>query len=324
MSPTAPTPTPLRRPRLRKALEWVFLGGTGALAVLSALVFVAILVVMVQKSYPTILHYGPGFVTGSVWDPVTDVYTGAYPFIIGTLVTSGIALLLGVPISLGIAIFLSERVKGWMSTTGAAGVELLAAIPSVVYGLWAFVVLVPFMRDTIEPGLHQYLGGIPGIGPLFPADHSGSDLLTAGIILSVMLIPTVSAVARESMAQVPSAQREAALALGATHWETTRTAVLPYARTGILGAIILGLGRALGETMAVLMTVGNSDVVPTSLFSQGQSIASAIANEFTNASPKEASALIEAAVLLMGITVLVNIVARLMVRGLFRGVEVRS
>ncbi len=324
MIPSPPTTRARRRPGLRRALEWVFAGGTGALAVLSALVFVAILAVMVHNSYPTILHYGPGFITGTVWDPVTDVYTGAYPFILVTLVTSAIALLLGVPISLGIAIFLSERVRGWIATTAAAGVELLAAIPSVVYGLWAFVVLVPFMRTSVEPALHTWLGGVPGLGTLFPATHSGTDVLTAGIILSVMLIPTVSAVSRESMAQVPGAQREAALALGATHWETTRTAVLPYARTGILGAIILGLGRALGETMAVLMTIGNSDAVPTSLFSQGQSIASAIANEFTNASPKEASALVEAAVLLMGITVLVNVIARLMVRGLFRAPEVRA
>ncbi len=180
------------------------------------------------------------------------------------------------------------------------------------------------MRTSVDPGLHATLGQIPGLGSLFPGTYTGSDLLTAGVILSVMLIPTVSAVARESMAQVPGAQREAALALGATRWETTRTAVLPFSRTGILGAIILGLGRALGETMAVTMTVGNNDGVPTSLFSQGQSIASAIANEFTNATPKESSALIEAALLLMGITVLVNIVARLMVRGLFRSPEVSA
>ena len=309
------------RAALRRLLERLFAGGTGALAVLSAGIFVAILVELVSKSYPTIVLYGPGFITGTVWNPVTDVFTGAFVFILGTLITSSIALLLGVPVSLGIAIFVSEQVRGGLAVLCAALVELLAAIPSVIYGLWAFVVLVPFMRSSVDPALHATLGRVPGLGVLFPTPGNGSDLLTAGIILSVMLIPTISAVARESMRQVPTAQREAALALGATRWEATRIAVLPYARTGILGAIILGLGRALGETMAVTMTVGNSDAVPTSLFSQGQSIASAIANEFTNGSPREVAALIEAAVLLMGITVLVNIVARLMVRGLFRSPE---
>lgn len=309
-----------RRLRRQRQIEQIFYGGTGALAVASAALFVAIGVVLTQRSWPTILAYGPGFVTRSVWNPVPDVFAGAHPFIVGTLVTSGIAMLLGVPVSLGIAIFLSESLRGWLAVILAATVELLAAIPSVIFGLWAFFVLVPFMRFTVEPFLHGTLGQVPGVGSLFPGQYGTTgDLLTAGVILAVMIIPTVSAVARESMAAVPTTQREGALALGATSWETTRLSVLPYARTGLLGAVILGLGRALGETMAVTMTIGNGDHDPTSLFSIGQTIASAIANEFTNASPKEMSALIEAVVILMGITVLVNVVARLMVRGLFRG-----
>lgn len=305
---------------MERDIDTLFQWGTGALAVASAALFLAIAAVLVRQSSSSILRYGPGFLTGTIWNPVTDVYSGAYVFVFGTLVTSGIAVLLGVPVSLGIAIFLSEQLRGVLSTILAAMVELLAAIPSVVYGLWAFFVLVPIMKTTVEPDLHVALGGLPVIGAWFPRVTSGTgDVLTAGVILAVMIIPTVSAVARESMAAVPVTQREGALALGATRWETTRTAVLPFARAGLLGAVILGLGRALGETMAVTMTIGNSDILPTSLFANGQTIASAIANEFTNASPKETAALLEAALLLMIISVAVNFVARLLVRVLYRG-----
>lgn len=319
------TPAPRTRPsrrarRVQRDIDILFQWGTGALAAASAGLFIAIATVLAHQAAPEILRYGPGFLTGTVWNPVTNVYSGAYPLIVGTLVTSAIAILLGVPISLGIAIFLAEQIRGPIATVLAAIVELLAAIPSVVYGLWAFFILVPYMELTVEPQLHALLGGLPGIGALFPIPGpTRGDLLSAGVVLAVMIIPTVSAVARESLAAVPVAQREGALALGATRWETTRTAVLPYARTALLGGIILGLGRALGETMAVTMTIGNNPNVPTSLVSGGQSIASAIATEYTNAVPQEAAALLEAALLLMGITVLVNVVARLMVRGLFRG-----
>jgi phosphate transport system permease protein len=320
--PAAPENPRRRRVRITRTLDRAFLIGTGIVAVLSATVFVAIAIQLIRQSYTTIVLYGPGFVVGTQWNINTNTY-GALPFIDGTLETSAVAMLLGIPVSLGIAIFLSEETHGALGMALASLVELLAAIPSVVYGFWALFILVPVMHYQVDPALHQWLGPIPGLGALFPAQSTGLGILTSGIILSVMVIPTISAVSRETMSTVPRAQREAALALGATRWETTRRAVLPYARTGIIGGIVLGLGRALGETMAVTMTIGNQNQVPTSLFSQGQSIASAIANNFPEFNtPAETSALLEVAVILLIITALVNLFARALVRGLVRGPEV--
>ncbi len=313
-----------RRTRLQRGLDRVFVLGTGVVAVLAAAVFVAIGLQLFRQSYGTIIRYGPGFLTGDTWNWTTNTF-GALPFVAGTLETGAVAMLLGVPVSLGIAVFLSEEAHGAIGMALASIVELLAAIPSVVYGFWALFVLVPLMHYQIEPALHATLGALPVIGPLFPVPTNGLGIFTAGVVLAIMVIPTISAVSRETMSAVPRSQREAALALGATRWETTRRAVLPYARTGIIGAIVLGLGRALGETMAVTMTIGNLDIVPKSLFSQGQSIASAIASEYPeHNSAAEVSALLEVALILLLITVVVNIIARLLVRGLFRGPEVTA
>jgi phosphate transport system permease protein len=319
-SPSPPPKSARRRTRIQRTLDRVFYFGTGTVAVLAATVFVAIALQLFRQSYATMLRYGPGLVTGTTWNYSTGTF-GALPFITGTLLTSGIAILLGVPVSIGIAIFLSEEAHGTVGMALASIVELLAAIPSVVYGFWALFVLVPIMHYQVDPALHQLFGPVPVLGPLFPATSSGLGVLTSGVVLSIMVIPTISAVCRETMVSVPRSQREAALALGATRWETSRHAVLPYARTGIIGAIVLGLGRALGETMAVTMTIGNADIIPTSLFSQGQSIASAIATKYPENNPGEPAALLEVALILLLITIVVNVIARLLVRGLFRGPE---
>jgi phosphate transport system permease protein len=321
-----------RRGRLRthsrfdKALETAFRWGSGLTALASVGVLVAIALVLAQKATPTFELYGWGLLVGTNWDatPVSGGpgIFGVLPLIWGTLVTSLLALLLGVPVSLGIAMFLSESAPAWLRTPLAALVELLAAVPSVVFGLWGLFVLVPVMRFTIDPVVQGILRPIPVVGAAFAGQSPGADVFTASVVLAVMIIPTVSAIARETMSAVPRAQREAALAIGATPWETTRLAVLPYASSGIVGAIILGLGRALGETMAVTMTIGNNQIgLPPSLFSQGQTIASGIATKFQEATPQEAGALIAAGLVLLGISLLVNIVARLLVRGVFRGGE---
>jgi len=287
-----------------------------ALAV-SALLVVFVLVLF-RQSWPTITAFGWGFLFSSSWNTGAVVGSGqsygALPFVYGTLVTAAIAMLLGIPLSIGIAIFVSELAPPWVKTPLAVLVELLAAVPSVVYGLWGFLILGPTMRTTIEPPLKAVLGWTPLFGgPIF-----GIDYLTAGVILAIMVIPTISAVTRESMSAVPEHQREAALSLGATRWETTRLGVLSYARVGIFGAIILGLGRAVGETMAVTMTIGNSNTISGSLLAPGQTIASLIANEFGEASGLQVSALLELGLVLLLIAIAINVVARLLTRRIFQ------
>lgn len=278
--------------------------GIGVLALLGLLTLILFL-----RSIPAMQHFGLGFLGGTTWDPVSAVY-GALPFVYGTLVTSAIALLLGVPVSLGIAIFLSELSPLWLRGPLTYVVELLAAVPSVIYGFWALFVLSPVMRTYVEPGLKATLGFLP----IFQGPAIGTDKLTAGIVLAIMIIPTISAISREALLVVPQSQREAALSLGATRWETTRKAVLTYARSGIFGAVILGLGRAVGETMAVTMTIGNRNAITASLFDQGQSIASLIANSWGEASdPLEIGALLELALVLLLMALTINVLARLII-----------
>src|SRR6266508_3011062 len=281
---------------------------------------VVITVILSLAAAESIRAFGRGFLTGAVWNPVPPLVFGSLPFVYGTLVTSALALLFGVPISIGIAIFLSELSPPWLRIPLTYVVELLAAVPSVVYGLWGIFVLGPVMRASVEPVVQ----GIFGFLPIFQGNPIGTDKFTAGVILAIMIIPTISAVSREALLAVPENQREAALSLGATRWETTRLAVLRYARAGIFGAVILGLGRAVGETMAVTMTIGNRNAISVSLFDQGQTIASWIANNFTEAGPLELSALLELGLVLMLMSLTINIFARLMVRRVFRVGEVTA
>ncbi len=298
-----------RRPFLETVPDRLFFVLVG-IAGLSILFLAFSLVgVLYYAASPAIRALGPGFLTGSIWNPTAGVY-GVIPFIYGTLITSAIALFLGVPLALGSSIFITTNAPVWLRRPVGTAIELLAAIPSVVFGFWGIFVLEPYMRYDVEPTLHSTLGWTGA----FSGTPIGTDVLTAGVILAVMIVPTVAAVSRDTLAAVPAAQREAALSLGATDWEATRMAMIPYARSGIIGGIILGLGRAMGETMAVTMTIGNRDAIPTSLFSQGQTIASLIANELlSNTGPLQYAAILEAGLVLILIALLVNIVARLLV-----------
>jgi phosphate transport system permease protein len=235
---------------------------------------------------------------------------GALPFIYGTLVSSALALLIAVPLGIGSAVFLAELAPFWMRGPIAFLVEMLAAIPSVVYGLWGIFVLAPLLRVWVQPALGASLGFLP----LFQGPPYGVGMLAAGIILAIMVVPFIATVSREVLLAVPRTQREAALALGATGWETTRLAVLRYARSGLVGAVLLGLGRALGETMAVTMVIGNRAEISASLFAPGYTMASVLANEFTEAtSDLYLSALVEIGLILLVLTIVVNALARLLV-----------
>jgi phosphate transport system permease protein len=266
-------------------------------------------------SHLAIDRFGLSFVTSSTWDPVAEEF-GAFPLVFGTLLSSLIALLIAVPLSLGVAIYLTEFAPKVVRQPVAFLIGLLAAIPSVVYGLWGIFVLVPALRTSVFPFLRRLFGFLPFFqGPIY-----GPSMLAAGIILAIMIMPYVMSVSREVLLAVPNTQREAALALGATRWEAVTTAVVPYARSGLIGAIILGLGRALGETMAVTMVIGNRHEIAASLFAPGYTMAAAIANEFSEAvGDLHLSALAYVAFLLFVVTVLVNAGARLLIWRVARG-----
>ena len=285
------------------------------LALLLPLLLLTLAVELVTNAWPAIRRFGFGFFATSVWDPVAGRF-GALPLIFGTLYSSLVAMVIAVPLALGVAIFLAEFAPRWMRRPVATLVELLAAIPSVIYGLWGIFVLLPLLRDTLWPVVRPALDWLP----IFRGTFYGPSVLAGGIILAVMVLPYVAAVSREVLLAVPAAQREAALALGATRWEAVWTVVLPYGRTGIIGAVILGLGRALGETMAVTMVIGNRHEVSASLVEPGYTIAAAIANEFAEAvSSLHLSALFYAGLVLFVVTVAVNAVARLLIWRVARG-----
>jgi phosphate transport system permease protein len=269
----------------------------------------AIAAVLTGAAMPAIKHFGPAFLWTSRWDPVHSIF-GALPFVFGTVVSSALALLIAVPISLAVAVYLVEIAPAQTSIALSFTVELLAAIPSVILGLWGIFILAPWVRSAVEPALAATLGWLP----LFSGPQYGVGLLAAGIILAIMIIPIISAVSRDVLRAVPSEQREAMYALGATRWEVIRRAVVPYGRVGIVGGIILGLGRALGETMAVTMVIGNRPQIPASLFQPAYTIAAVLANEFTEAtSDLYLSALIEIALVLFAVSLIVNALARWLV-----------
>jgi phosphate transport system permease protein len=259
---------------------------------------------------------GLAFLTGTDWNAVEGRESfGALPYIVGTLVSAGIAMAIGVPISLGIAIFISEMSPSRLATPLSFVIELLAAVPSIIYGLWALFIFRFWIRDFIEMPLYN---AFHGSVPFFAKYPFGLDVFTAGIVLAIMIIPIVSSICREVMRVVPNSQREAAYSLGATRWETVKIAVIPYAKSGILGAAILGLGRAVGETMLVTLIIGNvigAAAIPTSLFSQSQTLSSLIANEFNEASSDlHLSALIGLGTVLLMLTVVINVGAQLLVK----------
>ena len=281
-----------------------------------------IVIVLVLSSLETIGRFGAAFLTGQAWNPVEGQEEfGALPFIFGTVVTSIIALVLATPLAIGSALFVSEYAPRWLGNPIAFLVELLVAIPSVAYGIWGVFVLAPFMRDQVDPFLQNTLGQIPIIGALFPPGQTtGFGLLTAGVVLAIMILPTILSISREIIAQVPRLQKEGMLALGATKWEVLSKAILPYARGGIAGAALLGLARALGETIAVTLVIGNSSAsITPNLFTPGYTIASKIANEVLNTDTSTFySAVIELGLVLLVVSLIFNVAARLLVKRLAR------
>jgi phosphate transport system permease protein len=288
-----------------------------ALSIFAIVLF--ILFILIIRSRLSLAQFGWSFFTRSAWDPVSGDF-GALPFIFGTLATSFLALLMAVPLALGVAIFLTELCPQPLRAPISFLTELLAAIPSVVYGLWAVFVLIPLVRDVIGPFLTKYFGWTT----LFEGTNFGVGLLTASIILAIMILPIISSLTRDIMTAVPNSQREAVLALGATRWEMIRIGVLRNSRIGIVGAIMLGLGRALGETMAVTMVIGNHPNISKSLFAPANTLASVIAGEFSEAtSDIYLSALIEIGLALFLVTIVVNAIARLMVWAVTRNAPAR-
>jgi phosphate transport system permease protein len=297
-----------------RAFKWLTL--LMALSIFALIFLIA--VELFHGSKLAIQKFGWHFLATKNWDPVNEKF-GALVFIYGTLVTSLIALIIAVPISIATAVYLTELAPRWLRQPLITLIELLAAVPSVILGLWGIFVMLPFLRDHLFPLLEKWLGFLP----LFQGPIYGVSMLAGGIIVSIMCIPIITSVSREILRSVPGLQREAAYALGATRWEVTRIAVLSYAKKGLFGAVILGLSRALGETMAVTMVIGNTPQIAASLFAPGYTLASVIANEFTEATGSAyLSALFELGLVLLGVTILVNIFAQLLLKT-FAGPNVR-
>ncbi len=302
-----------------KAFEWLTLGMAMAVVVLVFLIGWQ----LARGSSLAIQKFGFHFLATSTWDPNAGDF-GALPFIYGTLVSSFIALLIAVPLSIATAVYLTELAPLWIRQPIVSLIEMLAAIPSVILGLWGIFVMVPWLRDYPFPFLKQVFGWTPSLPflkrffvwtPLFTGPNYGPSMLAGGLIIAVMILPIITSVSREILRSVPNLQREAAYALGATQWEVTRIAVLSYARKGLFGAVILGLGRALGETMAVTMVIGNTPQIAASLLQPGYTLASVIANEFTEATTDVyLAALFEIGLVLFGVTILVNLLAQLLLK----------
>jgi phosphate transport system permease protein len=331
LPPADSVPAPPRADRPSGESRWQSLRGINvsdrsyravltALALALPLLIVALFAQLLVSALPSIKRFGLSFLWTSTWDPVAEVY-GAAPMIFGTLASSLIALLIAVPLALGVAVFLTEFAPRRLRQPVAFLVEMLAAIPSVVYGLWGVFVLIPFLRSYVVPPLKAVLGWTP----FFQGAFYGNSLLAGGIILAIMIVPYIAAVSREVLLAVPASQREAAIGMGATRWEAVWSAVLPYGRAGLIGAVILGLGRALGETMAVTMVIGNRHDISLSALQPAYTMAAAIANEFSEATTSlYQAALAEVGLMLFVITVLVNAVARVLIWRVARGAAVGS
>ena len=277
----------------------------GVLVLLGAVIFS-----LIRGSIPALKTFGFGFLISERWNPVTEIF-GALPAIYGTLITSSIAMLIAVPIGLMIAFFLTELCPQWLRRPIGIAIELLAGIPSIIYGIWGLFVFAPFLQETLQPFLINTIGQAPFIGPLFGGPPYGIGLLTAGLILAIMVLPFITSISRDVFEAVPAVLKEAAYGLGCTTWEVTRNVVLPYARVGVIGGIMLGLGRALGETMAVTFVIGNAHRISASLLAPGTTISATIANEFTEAvGDLYTSALIALGLILFVITFIVLAIAR--------------
>jgi phosphate transport system permease protein len=297
-----------RTNRFAHIVDKLFPNMTLVFALVIVAILVGLIIVLNTDAIPAFSKFGFSFISSTSWDPVKENF-GALPAIFGTLLSSLIGLIIAVPISLGAAIFLVEIAPTWLRGPASLIIEMLAAIPSVIIGLWGLFVLVPFVRSPIE----SWLGDKLGFLPFFQGPPFGVGFLAAGMILAIMIIPIITAVSRDAIRAVPDQQREAMLAVGATRWEMIRHAVLPYCRSGLMGGVILGLGRALGETMAVTMVIGNSYQLTASLFSPGATIASKIASEFSEASGGAfTGSLIELALILFAVTLVVNVLARVL------------
>jgi phosphate transport system permease protein len=295
-------------------------GLSGLAAALAVLVITGIVYEVIHLAWPAIQHSGLGFVTTNDWNPVTKRF-GAAPFLYGTVVTSFIAIFLAAPLSVAISIYLTELAPRRVRRPVATLVDMLAAIPTVILGLWGILVLGPFMRDTIEPALHSVLGFIP----IFDGDPSAFGYLTAALILTIMVTPIITSVTREVFETVPGDLKEASYALGATRWEMVRQVVLPYSRPGIVGATILGLGRAVGEAIAVAQVIGGAYLINASLFHTGGTLAAQIASQFQNSSGLQKASLAYLGLILLVFAVLVNVIARVIVqRGKIKDVDVTN
>ena len=301
-----------RKLRQQKWQDALFRNSTLGFALLVLALLAAIIGSLLMGAYPAFAEFGLGFFTSTEWNPVTNRY-GAGNAIYGTVVTSLIALLIGVPVSFGIAIFLTELCPAWLKRPLGTAVELLAGIPSIIYGMWGLFVFAPIFADYIQPALANTIGKIPVIGVVFQGPAMGIGMLSAGIILAVMIIPFIASVMRDVFEVVPPVLKESAYGLGSTTWEVVRNIVLPYTKVGVIGGIMLGLGRALGETMAVTFVIGNAHRVSASMFDPGNSIASTLANEFAEASKDlHVSALISLGLVLFIITFIVLSFAKLL------------
>jgi len=300
--------------------DWVFLNVTRLFAMLTLLILLGILASLVYGALPSIQKFGPAFLWSSEWNPPMEDF-GAKVHIYGTVATSLIALIIAVPVSFGIALFLTELSPLWLRRPLGIAIELLAGIPSIVYGMWGLLVFAPIFGQYIQPVLTATLGRIPLLGALFQGAPIGIGILSAGVILSIMIIPFIAAVMRDVFEVTPAILKESAYAVGATTWEVVWNVVLPYTKVGVIGGIMLGLGRALGETMAVTFVIGNSDQLDSaSLYAAGNSIASALANEFTEAvTPMHTSALVELGLILFLITFTVLVFSKLLLLQLARG-----
>ncbi|MBC7500612.1 MAG: phosphate ABC transporter permease subunit PstC [Herminiimonas sp.] len=304
--------------RVQRMQDFVFHKLTLSFALSVLLVLVGIIVSLIIGAWPAFQEFGPAFITTIEWDPVNNKY-GALIAIVGTLSTSLIALMIAFPISFGIALFLTEICPAWLRRPLGTAVELLAGVPSIIYGMWGLFVFAPFFADYVQPLLAKTLGQVPVIGELFKGPMMGIGILTAGLILAIMIIPFIASVMRDVFEVVPAVLKESAYALGCTKWEVVRKIVLPYTKIGVVGGVMLGLGRALGETMAITFVIGNAHVLSWSLFAAGNSIASTLANEFAEAdSPLHVSSLFALGLILFVITFIVLSAAKLMLLGLKR------